>query len=210
MMTKPSVRKRALWIMETLILVALLATLTGCNPLAGRVSAVPSAPASRQPTPPIAEEPSEKATDEAEPAALEPAVDGRPAPDFRLKDLDGRLIRLKDLRGKRVLLVFFATWCTECRAELPEIQELYQTQDRRNLAVFAVDTLEPAVAVQRFLRINEVSFPVILDDQGAVALAYDARIIPSSAFISSAGVLIKREIGNLTVEQVDAILQDIP
>jgi peroxiredoxin len=205
MTSNRSIREPAAWLIRALLVALSVAALAGCSQPADSALGVPSTPASAQSTPPTAAEP----TDEAAPAALQPAVDGQPAPAFALKDLDGRQIRLQDLRGKRVLLVFLATWCTECRAELPALQELYQTQDGRNLAVFAVDTMEPAIAVQRFLRRNAVSFPVLLDDQGAVALAYDARMIPSSAFIDSSGVLVRREIGNITVEQVDTLLQEV-
>ena len=195
----PGLGPRAAWraICVALLAVALMASLAGCAspPAAPSASAPAAATAAPAPTP------------TPEPG---PAVEGAPAPDFTLAGLDGKPITLSALRGKRVLLVFLTTWCTDCRPELPELQKLYETRDGRNLTVLAVDTMESATLVQRFMQRYGCTFPVALDEEGAVAKAYEAYVIPASAFIDSAGVVARREIGALTVERVEAILKDIP
>jgi peroxiredoxin len=175
--------------------VALMASLVGC-------ASPPAAPA-----PPLASvTAAPEATTTSEPG---PAVEGATAPDFTLAGLDGKAIKLSDLRGTRVLLVFLATWCTDCRPELPELQKLYETRVGRNLTVVAVDTMEPAIAVQRFMRRNNCTFPVALDEEGALAKAYEAYVIPASAFVDSSGILVRREMGALTVKTVEEMLEGI-
>ena len=62
---------------------------------------------------------------------------GEPAPNFQLPDLNGRLVTLSDLRGKVVLLNFWATWCGPCRVEMPAMEQLYRTLSRKDFEILA-------------------------------------------------------------------------
>ena len=65
---------------------------------------------------------------------------GDPAPNFQLRDMNGRVVALSDLRGKVVLLNFWATWCGPCRVEMPAMERLYRAYDRKDFEILAVST----------------------------------------------------------------------
>ena len=88
------------------------------------------------------------------------------APDFSLRDLAGKVIRLKDFRGQVVFLNFFATWCVPCREEMPAMDRLYRMDQARGLVVLAVDIRESANAVHAFTQELKLSFSILLDEQG--------------------------------------------
>lgn len=125
-------------------------------------------------------------------AQSQPAALGEPAraPDFELATPDGDLIRLADLRGKVVLLNFWATWCPPCRAEMPDLEALYREYgDREGFTVVGVDNMETAAQVADFARQNHLSFPLVLDPDGRVANAFDVRYLPVSVLIDPQGYI---------------------
>lgn len=118
------------------------------------------------------------------------------APDFTLPTLSGESIRLADLRGKVLLLNFWATLCVPCRTEMPTIEALYQRYKDRGLEVLAVnlDVLSTA-GVEAFVKEVGVTFRVVLDPSGATARAYRVLGLPTSYLIDRAGNLVAREVG---------------
>ena len=115
---------------------------------------------------------------------------GEPAPDFQLRDLQGRLVTLSDLRGKVVLLNFWATWCGPCRVEMPAMEELYRTFSRKDFEILAVSTDAQGESVTRpFQRENHLTFPILHDDDYRVGLAYGARSLPMSFMVDRHGIV---------------------
>jgi peroxiredoxin len=112
---------------------------------------------------------------------------GGPPPALALKDLDGRLHRLSDYRGKVVLVNFWATWCAPCRDEMPSIQELKRKLGGRPFAVLAVNLDEPESRIRNFLAQMKVHFTVLLDPERQVARAWQARVLPASFVIGPDG-----------------------
>jgi peroxiredoxin len=115
---------------------------------------------------------------------------GEPAPNFQLRDLDGHLVTLSDLRGKVVLLNFWATWCGPCRVEMPAMEQLYRTFLRKDFEILAVSTDAQGEAVTRpFQQENRLTFPILHDDDYRVGLTYGARSLPMTFMVDREGVI---------------------
>ncbi len=123
---------------------------------------------------------------------------GKPVPDFVLQDLHGNPITLSDFRGKTIVLNFWATWCPPCRAEMPDLQEVYdQRLDQDDLVVLAVDLLseDNTSAVADFIEEFALTFPVVLAADESVVERYGVRGLPATFFIDRDGVLRSRNLG---------------
>lgn len=110
-----------------------------------------------------------------------------PVPAFEGTDLQGRAWRLADLRGKVVLINFWASWCEPCRAELPSLQALAQRHGPEKLVVLSVNFKESALTAQRFAQRNELTLPVLLDSQGVMARQWGVSVFPSTVLIDTRG-----------------------
>ena len=133
---------------------------------------------------------------------------GLPAPDFTLTSLDGKKVRLSDLRGKIVLINFWATWCAPCRLEMPLIQERAERYSSQ-LAVLGVNFDEPQDQVQSFVDELGLRFDVLLDPGAQVQDLYQVRGYPTSLFVDEAGIVRFIHIGFLSEEQMDRYLRDL-
>ena len=123
---------------------------------------------------------------------------GQPVPDFVLEDLDGQPVRLSDFRGKTVVLNFWASWCPPCRAEMPDLLEVYEDRlAQGDLVVIAVDKLaeDSRGAVVDFAEEFGLTFPVLFDASDEVSQRYGVRGLPSTFFIDRDGVLRSRTLG---------------
>jgi peroxiredoxin len=115
---------------------------------------------------------------------------GELAPNFQLRDMDGRIVSLSDLRGKVVLLNFWATWCGPCRVEMPAMERLYRAYDRKDFEILAVSTDAQGVAVTRpFQQENKLTFPILHDADFRVGLSYGARTLPMTFMVDRQGVV---------------------
>lgn len=131
-----------------------------------------------------------------EPAGERPRAASFAAPELALRTLAGEPVRLSDLRGKVVLLNFWATWCIPCRTEMPAIEALYQRYRAQGLEVLAVnlDRLSTA-GVEAFLKEVKVTFPIVLDPDWSAARTYGVLGVPTSYLIDRAGNVVVREVG---------------
>src|SRR5687767_10413595 len=91
---------------------------------------------------------------------------GDKAPDFELKNLDGQAVKLSDLKGKKVILNFWATWCPPCRAEMPEMEKYYQEIKNGGKIEFLAVNLDPKADVKGFAEKMGIHFPIVLDEIG--------------------------------------------
>lgn len=142
-------------------------------------------------------------------AAKDTAVDGqeeKQAPPIALLSTDGKMIRLSDYKGKKVVINFWTTWCPPCREELPELQSFYREMDKRKIAFLGVNvTAEEASRedVQEFLAVNGVRFPVLLDEKGEASRSYQIVTIPTTVIIDEKGNLSQKIIGPVTKKQLN-------
>ncbi len=124
-----------------------------------------------------------------------PAV-GHPAPDFTLPTLDGPEVRLADLRGKPIILNFWATWCPPCRKEMPALEIIWQQHNRGDVVVLGVDQGESVGTVSEYVRQNVgVTFPLPLDRSQAVGDLYLVRSLPTTFFIDAQGIIREIRVG---------------
>jgi thiol-disulfide isomerase/thioredoxin len=115
--------------------------------------------------------------------------------DFELEDLNGNLKTLSSYRGKFVFLNFWATWCGPCRVEMPSMQRMYDELKDEGLEIIAVDIREDQKTVSKFMKDNNLTFPVLLDRKGQVSGIYGVRSIPTTYLINKDGNIIGRAIG---------------
>ena len=145
---------------------------------------------------------------------LQAPMTGFLAPDFALTALEGGDVQLSTLRGKPVILNFWATWCPPCRAEMPELEALWQRYQDEGLLLIGVDQGENAATVERFARgVVGTTFPLLLDTNQAVGRAYGVRALPTTVFIDAAGRIQDIRIGGpmnraMLIDSVTKILVD--
>ncbi len=137
--------------------------------------------------------------------ALEEPVKDSLAPNFEAKTLHGEDINLAALRGKPVMLNFWATWCAPCRLEMPAIQsrhDLYSDE----LVVLAINFDEPEELVQAFEIELGLTMDIVMDPAAKIQNLYQIRGYPTSIFIDSEGIIQNIHIGILTEPQLDQYL----
>ncbi|MEH7336636.1 redoxin domain-containing protein [Neobacillus drentensis] len=123
---------------------------------------------------------------------------GAKAPDFELKTLTGETVKLSNLKGKKVMLNFWATWCPPCKAEMPEMEQFYKEKDK-DLVILAVN-IDPQLEVQKFVDENKITFPILLDAEDKVNETYQILSIPTTYFIDSKGIIQNKFTGAMTLD----------
>jgi len=135
-----------------------------------------------------------------------PAV-GDPAPDFDLQNLEGENIHLSDLRGRPVLINFWATWCGPCQQEMPIFQ--HYSQEYPELQIIAVNGGESQPTVQKYADKWGLTFPILLDPTSEVNRTYQANALPTSYFLDEYGYVKIVHIGSMSDRQMRNYLQQI-
>lgn len=121
---------------------------------------------------------------------------GDPAPGFQLEDTAGNKVSLADLRGKVVLVNFWATWCPPCRAEMPSMEKLNEAMAEDDFVMLAINVEENGRdVVPAFLKKTPHSFSVLYDDQGVAQDVYGVYKFPESFVIRKDGVIDDKVIG---------------
>jgi len=129
----------------------------------------------------------------------DPVGPGSPAPSFRLPRLHpppaGREVSLEELRGKAVLLNFWATWCKPCEEEMPAMERLYQALRGEPFELLAVSVDEDPAVVEAFRARLGLSFPILHDPDKKAARAYQVFKYPETLLVDRSGMVVARFIG---------------
>lgn len=133
---------------------------------------------------------------------------GEVAPDFSYTLTDGTSVRLSDLRGKRVLVNFWATWCLPCREEMP-LFEAALAREGDDLVVLAVNRNEIPAAIEAYAAETGVRLPLIADSNGQIGDRYAITSLPITYFINRDGTVAVRQFGAISEAVLTQRIEDL-
>jgi cytochrome c biogenesis protein CcmG/thiol:disulfide interchange protein DsbE len=123
---------------------------------------------------------------------------GKPAPNFTLRTLDGKSISLASLRGRPVIVNFWASWCNPCRKEFPLLRSTLQKYARDKLAVVGISFQDIDDDARAFAKQERATWPLAVDiDNGLAAKTYGVRSVPTTYFVTPDGVIADQVFGQL-------------
>jgi thiol-disulfide isomerase/thioredoxin len=127
------------------------------------------------------------------------------APDFELMDLDGNMVKLSDLKGKNLIINFWATWCPYCIDEMPDLQKLHDKYKNDDFMVLAVNVREKESKAREYLEENNIKLPVLLDIEGTASYEYGANSIPLSVAVNKNGIIVTGRLGMMTYDEMESM-----
>jgi thiol-disulfide isomerase/thioredoxin len=128
--------------------------------------------------------------------------EGAQAPDFALEMLEGRTLQLSELRGRKIVLNFWASWCAPCRKEMPDLERVHRQYGDR-VTVVGINIQEDRSSVERFLQEVPVSYTIALDPQGVAVRAYRVIAQPATFWIDEHGRIVERKFGAYTPTELE-------
>ncbi|MCB1877671.1 MAG: TlpA family protein disulfide reductase [Chromatiales bacterium] len=131
-----------------------------------------------------------------------------PADDFALIDLQGKIHRLEDFRGKPLIVNFWATWCPPCRREMPSMERAWQQLQTQGVAMVAIDVGEDEAAVAGFLEQTPVSFLMLLDKDSSVVQSWPVLGLPTTFVVDAQGRFVYKAVGGREWDD-PALLQQV-
>ncbi|CAB4346739.1 unannotated protein [freshwater metagenome] len=133
---------------------------------------------------------------------------GQAAPDFSGTTLEGSTFRMANHRGEWVLVNFFATWCTPCRLEDPQIQQFVDSHKSDPVQVVSVAFSDDASSIRAYWVKERNTWPVISTDTGLIALDYGVTKVPESYMVAPSGLVVAGFFGGVTASGLDKVIAD--
>lgn len=126
------------------------------------------------------------------------------APDFTLKGLSGQVVQLSDLKGKVVLINFWATWCAPCRAEMPELIKWQKQYQNKGLQIVGI-TYPPykTIRVARLTKSLKTNYPIVFASKKLAGLYAVGEILPVTIIVDRQGMIVDRILGILEPEEFE-------
>lgn len=131
---------------------------------------------------------------------------GQAAPQFSGPTLDGRTFSMSMHRGEWVVVNFFATWCTACRLENPQLQQFVTAHRNDPVQVVSVAFSDDAKAIADYWTTERNAWPVLPSDTGSVALDYGVTKVPESYVVSPSGLIVAGFFGGVTASGLDSVI----
>lgn len=128
----------------------------------------------------------------------------KPAPDFVLKDVGGKQVRLSDYRGKVVLLEFTTTWCVYCRKIMPYLEKIHDRYNKKDFVLISVYIQESQKKVKSYADKHKIPYKVLLDENGKVAESYSVVGVPELILVTRDGRIVCRQ-----CRSVDMMLEEM-
>lgn len=130
---------------------------------------------------------------------------GTDMPAFTLEALDGQAVASADLKGKVVLLNFWATWCGPCKDEMPSLERLRKQFDPADVVVLSVTTDHQRAGIQAFMKHLGLALPVLLDEDQEVSGSFMVRGLPTTFLVGKDGKLVGRAVGPRAWDSPEAV-----
>lgn len=147
----------------------------------------------------------EKAQKKAVPVSVSKAVEGAAAPDFTVKDMEGKDLKLSELKGSVVLVNFWATWCPPCKEEIPSMIKLDKAMAGKAFRMLAISIDEGGKdAVLKYFKGNK-DLPTYLDPDGKTSRLYGTTGVPETFIIDKQGIIRKKIVGGMDWSAPDVI-----
>ena len=135
-------------------------------------------------------------------------VAGNPdAPDFNLEDQDGNFVKLSGLKGKAIIVNFWATWCPPCRKEMPSMQRAWETLKQEDIEMLAINVGEDSDLIFAFTAEYPVDFPLLMDRDSKVVREWRVRGLPTTFIINPEGKIVYQAIGDREWDSPDLLEQ---
>lgn len=152
--------------------------------------------------------------DSAAPVESSGAVkEGNPVPGIEVTTFDGETVNLRDYQGKKVILNFWATWCPPCIAEMPHMQEYYENEAQdQNVEILAVNLTSKDNGMDRiesFIDDYGLTFPILLDETGALGDEFQAFTIPTTYLIDEEGVIQRKLMGPMDRDMMVDMMEEL-
>lgn len=128
------------------------------------------------------------------PFEIEALVNSK-APDFVLRDLSGKEVSLTSLKGKVVLINFWATWCPPCKHEMPSFNKLYQEMRGKGLEILAISTDSSINLVHEYAKKNHFDFTILFDEGRKVTKQYKVFSMPTTFLVDRNGIIVEKFLG---------------
>ena len=126
----------------------------------------------------------------------EPALEPIAAPDFTLPDINGKMVSLKDFRGKVLILDFWATWCPPCRQEIPQFVDLYSQYKEKGFEIIGIALdQEGEKVVKPFSQNYNIKYPILIGGEEVSEIYGGIRGIPTTFVIDRKGNIVKKYVG---------------